>query len=47
MEKVNYIVIMKYFHREVSLLVLASKNDFCATNGNGFQCKLLPQIDSS
>ena len=27
-----------YFTREGSILLLASKNKFCATNVNGFQC---------
>ena len=40
MEEAIYMVIMKYyFTREGSILLLASKNEFCATNVNGFQCK--------
>ena len=48
MEEAIYMVIMKkYFTREGSITLLASKNGFCATNVNGFQCKLLPQKASS
>ena len=43
MEEAIYMGIMKYFTREESILLLASQNEFCATNVNGFQCKLLSQ----
>ena len=48
MEEAIYMVIMKkYFTREGSITLMASKNGFCAANVNGFQCKLLPQKASS
>ena len=42
MEETIYEVVMK-FTREGSIPLLASKIGFCATNANGFHCKLLPQ----
>ena len=46
LEEANYMVIMQYFTREGSKLLLSSKNKLCTTKvvaKNDFQFKLLPQ----
>ena len=37
------LIMKKYFTRERSILLLASKNELSATKVNDFHCKLLPQ----
>ena len=41
------VITKQCFTRERSIPLLASKNEFCATKANGFQCKLLSQRNSS